>query len=388
MNRRALAAETLRRVRTGGAYANVLLDHLDLPEEARGGLRASVLGSLRWIGEIEVALQAALDRPLGRLQPEVHHLLLVGAHELLHTGNPPAVVVSDCVDAVRQLGAPKAAGLVNAVLRRVAANGPPELDPVSASGFPRWAYERLEAAWGAGPSLAFVEASNRPPRVGIRVPPGREVIGDPVPGIPEARLLDRPAPGYPVQDPASVAVVQALDPHPGDRVVDIGAAPGGKTRHLLDRVGPDGVVVALERHPRRARTGRGRAPEAGWVVGDGVSPPLRHRAFDRVLLDAPCSGLGTLRRRPEVRERVTEGEVDRLAALQRRLLESALDLLAPDGTLVYAVCTVLPEETVEVVAGLGFRAPDLPGARVGAGILLGPPRGPTDGMFVAVTGGA
>lgn len=379
---RRVAADVLARVRTGGAWANVLIDTLDASPDVRVAVRADVLGALRWSGEITAALEAALERPLGRLQPEVAHLLMVGTHELFHTDTPAPIVVSASVDTTRAAGAPKAAGLVNAVLRRVAAAGRPELPVAVAAGYPPWLHERLAAAWGRDAADAFVVASNRPPRVGIRLRPGETDLGETVPGIPEARLVDRPPSGAAVQDPASVAVVQALDPHPGDRCVELAAAPGGKTAHLLDRTG--GPVIACELHPRRVRTGARRVPEALWVRADATAPPLRAASFDRVLLDAPCSGLGTLRRRPEIRHRITPEEVERLASTQRRMLERALEFVAPGGRLVYSVCTVLPEETEAVVAGLGFTPPDLPGERRGDGILLAPHLGPTDGMFVSV----
>lgn len=386
MNHRAEAARVLHRVRAGGAWANVLLDALG-NEPGAAAVRADVNGVLRRPGELAAALAPALDRPPERLQAEVRHVLEVGAFELLHTDTPPPVVVSACVDAVRELGAPRAAGLVNAVLRVVARSAPPEIDPVTAAGIPSWLVDDLTGAWGPEEAAAFVEASNRPPRTGIRVAPGTPPPpgAEPVAGIPGALLVDAAPPGATVQDPASVAVVDALDVPVGSRVVDLAAAPGGKTRHLLDLVGDEGVVVAVDRHPRRARTGRARAPRAHWVVADGGRPPLSDGAFDRVLLDAPCSGLGTLRRRPEIRERIAEADVARLSALQARLLDAALELLAPGGRLVYSVCTVTPAETVAVVAERGFRPPPGSGGRVwGDGRLLAPHLGPTDGMFIAV----
>lgn len=389
MNHRAEAARVLHRVRSGGAWANVLLDRLG-DEPGAAAVRADVHGVLRRPGELAAALVPALDRPPERLQAEVRHVLEVGAFELLHTDTPPAVVVSACVDAVRELGAPRAAGLVNAVLRVVARSAPPEVDPVAASGIPSWLADDMAAAWGPEELTAFVVASNQPPRTGIRVAPGGSPPpgAKPVVGIPGAHLVEAPPPDAVVQDPASVAVVDALAVPSGARVVDLAAAPGGKTRHLLDLVGAEGVVVAIDAHPRRARTGRDRAPGAHWVVADGSRPPLPPRAFDRVLVDAPCSGWGTLRRRPEIRERVGADDVARLAALQARLLDAALDLVAPGGRLVYSVCTVTPAETVAVVAGRGFRPPaGLGGREWGDGRLLAPHLGPTDGMFIAVHDG-
>jgi 16S rRNA (cytosine967-C5)-methyltransferase len=194
---------------------------------------------------------------------------------------------------------------------------------------------------------------------------------------------------HPLQDPSSVAVGQAVMARPGNLVVDLAAAPGGKTMHLVDETASSGLggrrVVAIDSSLKRVQRASRRAPEASWMVGDALSPPLKSATFDRVLLDAPCSGFGTLRRRPEIRHRVTRGRVEELAELQRRMLTAALDLVKPGGRLVYSVCTVVPAETVELVSGFGAVPPEgLPGRIWGDGLLLAPHLTGTDGMFIAV----
>jgi 16S rRNA (cytosine967-C5)-methyltransferase len=188
-----------------------------------------------------------------------------------------------------------------------------------------------------------------------------------------------------VQDPASVAVGVALQVQPGDRVLDLAAAPGGKTLQLADAGA--GLLVAVERHPRRLRSARRRLAgvDVHWVRADATAPPFAAGSFDRILLDAPCSGLGTLRRRPEIRLRADQADVARLAGLQRGMLEAARPLLAPGGILVYSVCTVTPSETTGVVAGLPAAAPvGLPGRRLDGGLLMAPHLTGTDGMFISV----
>jgi len=189
-----------------------------------------------------------------------------------------------------------------------------------------------------------------------------------------------------VADPASTAVGLAVAAEPGMAVADLAAAPGGKTWHVWDQLEGEGLLIAADRHPRRLASARRRLP-AGiqWLVADAAAPPLRSAAFDRVLLDAPCTGLGTLRRRPEIRHRIRPASPAELGARQRRMLEAALALVKKGGRLVYSVCTLFREETVDVVSGLKAAAPaGLPGETIDGGLLLAPHLTGTDGMFISV----
>jgi 16S rRNA (cytosine967-C5)-methyltransferase len=197
------------------------------------------------------------------------------------------------------------------------------------------------------------------------------------------------------QDQASQAVARLLDARPGERVADLAAAPGGKATAAGETMRDTGIVVASDPHPGRVQLVRAAAQRLHLqcvqpVVADGRCPPLRPYAFDRVLLDAPCSGLGVLRRRPEARWRITPNDVDDLAALQRELLLSAATLVRPGGRLVYSVCTVTAQETLAIDAWArdalpGFVALEPPGAPWrphGRGALVLPHDAGTDGMFV------
>ncbi len=380
MSERRQAATALGRVLREGAWSNVVL------RDGSSRTRALLLETLRALPRIDQRIASAAGRAPSKVDSELLDLLRIATTELNGRDARPAAVIVD--GAVRDAGSMQRRyrGFANAVLRRIAESAPIE-PAVTASdrGVDAWIAGQVNAQLGED-SIRFWEALDRPAPVGIRS--AAPVVGaEPVPGIPGAWLWhDGPPPeGEAIQDPASVAVVNALSVEGGDVVADLAAAPGGKTRHLVDLAGPDGMVVAVDVHPRRAATGRRRAPGAAWLRSDGRNPALRHGMFHRVLLDAPCSGLGTLRRRPEVRYRVGRADVERLASLQRELLEAAFDLLAPGGRLVYSVCTFLPEETIDVVAGLGARAPGgLPGRPWGDGWLMSPDRGPTDGMFVSV----
>ncbi len=383
---RTAAAQILGRVLRGGAYANVLID--SWTKDQRSGdavlIRANVFHALRWLGRIDRILATHTSRPLGRLEHPVLDLLRVGVAEIM-LGTHPAHVVSDCVESVRELKKPKAAGLVNAVLRKAGEDLGSVGSIAEDASLPLWFVNDLRSALGEDEALSFLEASNLPPKVGVRVPPGgQEPDGERVEAIAGAWLCDAPPRSGYIQDPASVAVGNALDLEEGHRVLDLAAAPGGKTQHILDLVGPTGLVVANDRHPRRARDAAVRVPDAEWMVADGRSTGLAPASFDRVLVDAPCTGLGTLRRRPELRFRATLADVERLAAIQVQLVSSALSLLKPEGLLVYSVCTVTTAETVAVSSKFDAEAPTMSVGRTwGNGLLLGPHISPTDGMFIS-----
>jgi 16S rRNA (cytosine967-C5)-methyltransferase len=216
-------------------------------------------------------------------------------------------------------------------------------------------------------------------------------IGDPaeLPAVAEGRATP--------QDQGSQAVVDVLDPQPGDRVLDVAAAPGGKATAAGERIG-DGLVVAADLHVGRlglveqAITRLGLDDVVAPVVADGRQLPVMPGAFDRVLVDAPCTGLGVLRRRPEARWRIEPGAVEPLAELQRALVQDAATAVRPGGLLVYSVCTLTRAETTGVA---GWAAANLDGFNVvsppgppwepaGAGARLLPHRDGTDGMFVCV----
>ncbi len=198
------------------------------------------------------------------------------------------------------------------------------------------------------------------------------------------------------QDQASQAIVGILDPQPGERVLDLASAPGGKATAAAERMRGDGLVVAADLHPGRVRTVVRAAERLALqsivvpVLADGSSPPVRAGAFDRVLLDAPCSGLGVLRRRPDARWRVEPSDVDALAKLQRVLLAAAADAVRPGGRLVYSVCTLTRAETIAIDAWaadalpefVAITPPSAPWRTHGRGAILLPSDARSDGMFV------
>jgi 16S rRNA (cytosine967-C5)-methyltransferase len=200
------------------------------------------------------------------------------------------------------------------------------------------------------------------------------------------------------QDQASQAVAAAVGARPGERVLDMAAAPGGKATAMAEAMGADGFVLASDISPGRARLVRKAATRLGLDAVTVVAADARHLplastgTFDRVLLDAPCSGLGVLRRRPEARWRLSPSDIDRLAALQRELLAVAVERLRPGGRLAYCVCTLTREETTDIDGWIATTYPALtpePGALPGPpwrphgrGALLLPNAAATDGMFL------
>jgi 16S rRNA (cytosine967-C5)-methyltransferase len=413
---RDLALAALERV-DGGAYANLALPAL----LARSGLgpadRAAatdlVYGSLRLRGALDFALRPLSRQPLERLEPLVLRGLRLGAYELLFGGTAAHAAVAETVAAVARAGHRGQAGYVNAVLRRLAATPPawpdPATDPAgwatTRGSHPAWVVAEALARLGPAELVALVEADNARPLVTLRVTPGRAtrdqllaelaaagVAAGPSPLSPDCLLLERGNPGElaavrdgraVVQDAASALVAPAVGAGPGDLVADLAAGPGGKAGHLAAL---GARVLAVERQPGRARlvaeTARrlGVADRLHTVVGDGRRPPLRAGAADAVLVDAPCTNLGSLRRRPEARWRHGPDDLPGLVELQLGLLEAAADAVRPGGTVCYSVCTWTRAETDEVVAALLERRPEL---RLEEARQRWPHRDGADGMFVA-----
>ncbi len=396
---RRLAFWILQRVEEQGAFAGPLLEHhagkLRDPREV-ALVQELVLGVLRRRGQLDAALEQVVERPLPTLDSPVLRALRLGAYAILFLQRVPSfAAVSTAVELVKGTRHRWASGLVNAALRRLAELGqhalpppPPEGDTAGlarAGSHPEWWVRRqverrgwqatrglLEAHSGAAPSVLRPNLKRTTPRElaqrlraeGVRTEPGRVV--------PEALRVVEGRPQHTaafaegwfwIQDEASQLVPLMLGRVLRPRVADLCAAPGTKTFQLAEALPRGGSLVVLDRHA--ARMGRllaglerlGLVEGVLPVLGDvAAGPPLRE-GFDHVLLDAPCTGTGTLRRHPEIRWRLTLEDVRRLADLQSRMLEQAQRLVVPGGTLVYSVCSLEPEEGEEVIAGFLARHP-------------------------------
>ena len=421
---RLAALDVLIAVRVDGAYAN-----LALPEALRGrevgGRDAAfatelVSGTLRMRGLYDPVIDACLTRP--RLEAKVRDVLRLGTHQLLSMRVPDHAAISTSVDLVRARVGRSPAGLVNAVLRKVSVLDREqwvqrvaparETDPYGhlavAHSHPRWIVEALAEALAAPDELeSLLAADNEAPRVSLVARPGLATVeelaaagavptgrspyaaslpsGDPgaIPAVREGRAA--------VQDEGSQLVALALCDAdlegPDETWLDLCAGPGGKTALLAAIAARRGArVLANERAPHRSRlvartTARTGPGVLGIVTGDGTAPAWRAGIFDRVLVDAPCSGLGALRRRPEARWRRTPDDLGPLVDLQRALLSTALDSVRPGGVVVYATCSPVVAETSAVVeAALVAR----PGVEEVDRWQLWPHRDGTDAMFAAI----
>ncbi len=437
---RAAALELLSAVRERGAYANLALPAIlaDRRLSGRDAALATELGygACRTLGQLDAIVAACGDTPLTELDGPILDALRLGAYQLLHTRIPPHAAVSATVDLVRAGSLPRASGYVNAVLRRVAerdldgwverlapaASSDPLARLALRTAHPRWIAAAFADALGERGSdladlTALLDADQAPPAVHLVARPGligRDALvaesgGEPGRYSPFAVYLAGGAParlgsvrrgGAAVQDEGSQLVAVALAAARVDgsdaRWLDLAAGPGGKAALLGALAAQRGAALdAVETAEHRADLVR--KTTAGLPVtvhtADGRDPGLPLASFDRVLLDAPCTGLGALRRRPEARWRRTAADVAPLVKLQRELLDSAARLVRPGGVIAYVTCSPHLAETAGVVARrpqtlelLDAREyfPNVPDLGDSPTVQLWPHRHGTDAMFCAL----
>ena len=427
---RAAAYDVLKAVRVDDAYANLVLPHV-LRSHGLSGRDAAfatelVSGTIRRQGTYDAILAACVDRPLAKVEAKVLDALRLGTHQLLGMRVPTHAAISTTVDLVRDKVGQGPAGFTNAVLRRVAEvplDGwllriapDDEVGQLSVwHSHPRWIISALARALGRPDELDdLLAADNAPPRVVLVARPGRATV-DELPGTPtelspygvvseggDPASIPAVAEGRAgVQDEGSqlvaLALVSATVDGADHRWLDLCAGPGGKAALLAAIAAERGsMLIANERQHHRAGLVRKAIGPAGLVLtGDGTRPPWLRDTFDRVLVDAPCSGLGALRRRPESRWRRQPSDLDMLVPLQVALLDAAVDSTRPGGVVLYATCSPVLAETQGVVETvLGGRAdvvlepvpldlPDAEGPLPGT-VQLWPHRHRTDAMFMAL----
>jgi 16S rRNA (cytosine967-C5)-methyltransferase len=389
---RRVAFDILRRVEAEGAYASDLL-HAELTSKIKrpdAALATELtLGVLRWRRLLDFLLERHLKKPVADLDLEVALALRIGLYQLRFLERiPTRAAVNESVELAKQGHKSSASSLVNAVLRRVleearepvegylAADSPKAQRYGIIHSHPDWMVERWLKHYGEARTLALLEANNRPANLAVAVhlrERGEEILNDlgaaglqTQPGklLRSATLVSGGSPArsqvfqkgwISVQDEASQVIPILLTVKSGQSVLDVCAAPGGKTVPLARAAGPSGFVVATDRHTHRLRALRANLERCGLrnvplVELDAEKPLPFNSKFDGVLVDAPCSGTGTLARHPEIRWRLRPEAFREFHRRQVRLLRSALPLLAPGGRLVYATCSLEPEENEEVVA--------------------------------------
>ncbi len=370
---RAAAVRILVRV-DDGAFAARLLERAGRP-----GVRVRVLGVLRWRRLLDTVLSRFSRRPVQRLDPEIRAVLRIGLFEAVKLGVPAPVAVDAVVRLTRRLGKTSAAGLVNAILRRSAAafeELAAEVTPDVRLSHPAWLAKRWESSFGAATAVAIMEINQQPadtwiwlPRTGGMMPEDLKGRLEPHAWCPGAFR----APGEAasviravheglayVQDPSSqlvahmaVALASELE---RPWLADVCAAPGGKVALTAGLTSWE-RAVAVELRIGRACLMAGNLRRLGRPVavvgGDALHGPLAPRSWDIVMLDAPCSGTGTLRRHPDLKWRLKEENIHLLAQTQGEMIRGSLQLLRPGGVLLYTTCSIEPEENEELMADLG-----------------------------------
>jgi 16S rRNA (cytosine967-C5)-methyltransferase len=436
---RRLALRVLHAVDDGGAFANLALDQALEGSPLSGADRSLatelVYGVTRWRGRLDYVLDRLSTTPVADLPVWIRNVLRMGLYQILFLDRvPERAAVSESVALAREFGHRGTAGLVNAVLRQAARRGaavalPPAVgDPVPRLAVefshPEWLARRWVARYGLEEATRLCRVDNEGAPLTLRVNTTRTsreeltarltpegVAAEPGRLFPEAVVAhtDRPlrslaayAEGlFSVQDESSMAAARAVRPQAGQTVIDACAGVGGKATHLAELAGDRGRVVALDIFNHKLRLLTRAAERLGLRsietrrIDARELPSAGLEAADAVLVDAPCSGLGVLRRRPDLRWRVTEEDLADLARLQAELLSAAADCVRPGGVVVYATCSMEPEENQKVVEGfLSNRREFVPDDTATAAGLedvrphgpylsLTPMSGGPDGFFVA-----
>ncbi len=402
VNARELALQVLLDVEERGAYVNLALgaalDKADPCRLDRAFITELVYGTLRRLNTLDWALGLYLRRPLSRLDPKVRNILRLGAYQVLFMERvPDAAAVNESAKLARRHGHEGIVKFVNGVLRNLVRGRErlpypdPGQDPVGyialRHSHPAWLVRRWMDQFGFTTAAALCEANNRPApntvRVntlkadtetvmamlageGIAVQRGKYardclLLGG---GVVTGRLVPFREGLLQVQDESSILVGQAVHPGPGSRVIDVASAPGGKATHLAQLMQNRGEILALDVHRHKIKLIEDNCRRLGVTIVRTLLADARHLPeeyavwADYVLVDAPCSGLGVLRRRPDAKWRKKEGQIRELALLQSQILSAAAAALKPGGILVYSTCTITREENLGQVEAFLRAHPD------------------------------
>ena len=419
-NLRSLTAQLIERVIDKGESLSAVLPAAQKKVSDKDGALVQELcfGVLRTLPQLEAVIGKLMARPLNGKQRVLHYLIMVGIYQLLYTRVPPHAALAETVAGAEALKRANLKGLINGVLRQFQRQQEELIAEVDQQPqrhlHPTWLLQRLQKAWPEN-WQQIVEANNQRPPMWLRVnrqhhsrdswlallnESGKSAVADDT--APDALRLETPAPvgqlpGFAegwvtVQDLSAQRCALLLAPENGEQILDLCAAPGGKTTHILE-IAPQAQVMAVDVDAQRltpvnenlqrlnmqaeVKQGDGRTPEA-WC-GD--------RQFDRILLDAPCSATGVVRRHPDIKWLRRDRDIAELAALQRDILEAVWAHLKPGGTLLYATCSVLPDENEAQITAFLTRHADarpeaLPGGTT-SGLQVFPTVEGGDGFFYA-----
>ena len=385
-NSRHIALNILCRVETG-AYADRLLEtqRNHLSDVDGNLLQHLVLGTLTYQTRLDFILSPYLKKPLHKQRPNLRNLLRLGVYQLQHLDRiPPYAIVSESVTLARKLLGAPTAKMVNAILRGVAENRKPvtfpdpNSDPVQhlaiTASHPKWLVKRWINRYGVDETRALCNTNNAQPTLTIR-PNALKTTPD---ALREQLAIDgiNTEPVDPnllavshvkhlfqtnaykkglftVQGPGAATVIPLLDPHPGETILDMCSAPGGKTTAIAECMKDRGRILATDLYPARLKPLKQNLYRLGLTSIHPIAADARHltlnTTFDRILVDAPCSSLGILNHHPDLRWRRRESDIHDLSHLQRTLLSRAANYLRPGGTLVYSTCTLEPEENEHII---------------------------------------
>jgi 16S rRNA (cytosine967-C5)-methyltransferase len=385
---RRLALEAIRRIEKDGAYLHIAVDSIQnresLSPQDRALLSELVHGAIRWQFRYDWIIDSWIKRA-HKLPPDVRWILWMGFYQIEFLSRiPDFAVVNDSVELAKRKNLGRLSGLVNAILRRFIREGKtgPVIDPAPddsqslaiESSHPEWLISRWLSLWGQEFTRDLCQANNQPAPLSFRCNPLRGSADEVVRGleVQEIPVTKSPIPGFyqtqrlslplsqlleqgkvTIQDGSAGVAGLAVDPQPNNVIIDLCAAPGGKSTHLVEGSGDQGLVISQDLYLsrlNRVRESRDRLQlnTPFLVQGDAEQPPFRYA--DRVLLDAPCSGFGVIRRKPDLKWRRTFVDVKQLADLQYILLVKASQLLKAGGILVYSTCTVEPLENEDVIS--------------------------------------
>jgi 16S rRNA (cytosine967-C5)-methyltransferase len=375
---RDVALEVLLRVQRDGAFAAAALDS-EIRKGAIEGREAAlatelVMGVLRWQGELDRILEGHVNRGLSSLDDVVHAALRLGAYQLSEECRVPQhAAVSETVKLIRALRSKGSAGFGNAILRSIGRSGGVLLD--ASRTLPEWLFERFAESYGRDVAVELARGSVEQPWLGLRLTGAarktlsvEEVIRSVLTDAPKAQIEGSelapqalrarslgPLRGLTVfrdgavvvQDVGAQACAHLLDAQPGHRLLDACAGRGGKTLFFADMTDGEAHIDAADRHPRKLEILESEVARLGLEGVRTVCVDLERGAaglepgYDRIFLDVPCSGTGTLARRPEIRWRLNPDKITGLVRTQAKLLDRCLELLAPSGVLVYCACSLL-----------------------------------------------